>query len=233
MSRAGAAQIISALRKNPRLLLCAATGSTPTRTYELLAEEFRLAPGLFRELRVLKLDDWGGLAMDDPGTSEIYVQGNLIRPLKISANRYTGFESNPADPAKECQRIETWLSQNGPIDLCVLGLGVNGHLAMNEPASTLQPRCHVATLSATTLQHSMLANARRPPKFGLTLGMAGLLQSKKLLLLVSGGTKREPLARLLEGKISTQLPASFLWLHADALCLCDAEAAAMIKPPTI
>ena len=148
MSAAAATQIISELRKNPRLLLCAATGSTPTRTYELLAEEFQRAPDLFRELRVLKLDDWGGLAMDDPGTSEMYVQQHLIRPLTILADRYMGFESDPADPAKECQRIETWLSQNGPIDLCVLGLGVNGHLAMNEPASALQTRCHVAKLSS-------------------------------------------------------------------------------------
>jgi galactosamine-6-phosphate isomerase len=225
MSRAAAAEIISAVRQKPNLLLCAATGGSPTRTYELLHEEFQRAPKFFAELRVLKLDDWGGLAMDDPGSSEFYLQKHLLQPLRISEERYCGFRSNPADPAAECSRVAKWLAANGPIHVCVLGLGLNGHLAMNEPAESLQPFVHMAELTPLTLQHSMLAMARRRPAFGLTLGMADLLQARKILLLVSGSSKRDQTVRLFSQKISTQFPASFLWLHADAVCLADAEAA--------
>src|SRR6185436_10169248 len=121
-----------------------------------------------------------------------------------------GFQSDPADPAAECQQIAIWLAENGPIDLCVLGLGLNGHLAMNEPADALQPFVHMAELSPMTLQHPMLANSRRRPRFGLTLGMADLFQSKKVLLLVSGSAKRKQMTQLLAQRITTQFPASFL-----------------------
>jgi galactosamine-6-phosphate isomerase len=225
MSRAAAQKIISAVRQKPNLLLCAATGSSPTRTYELLQEEYQRAPKTFAALRVLKLDDWGGLAMDDPGSSEFYLRKHLLGPMQVSPDRYCGFESNPAVPAAECSRVAKWLAEHGPIDVCVLGLGLNGHLAMNEPAESLQPFVHVAALAPGTLQHPMLANSRRKPAFGLTLGMADLLQSRTILLLVSGSNKRPQMVNLLDQRISAQCPASFLWLHGNAVCLADAEAA--------
>src|SRR4051794_8061693 len=125
LSRAAAEIIISHLRQKPDLLLCAATGASPTRIYQLLVEEFRREPDAFRNLRVLKLDEWGGLAMDDPGSCEFYLQQHLLKPLAISAERYAGAQSDARFPEKECARIRQWLQENGPIDICVLGLGHN------------------------------------------------------------------------------------------------------------
>src|SRR4051812_49046883 len=98
MSHAAADFLIAELRRKPDLLLCTATGASPTRTYELLAEERGRNPALFQRLRILKLDEWGGLAMHDPGSCEAYLQQHLLGPLRVSKDRYTGFQSEPRDP---------------------------------------------------------------------------------------------------------------------------------------
>jgi galactosamine-6-phosphate isomerase len=225
VSRNAAQRILHALSRKPDLLLCPASGFTPLRTYELLAEHAAQHAADFRSLRVVKLDEWGGLAPDDPGACEAQIKTLVMGPLGITADRYFGFASNAADPQAECERIRRRLATEGPIDLCVLGLGMNGHIAMNEPAAFLQASAHVASLTESTLRHPMLADARSKPAFGLTLGMADLLASREILLLVSGAAKREPLRKLLRREITTNFPASFLWLHPNWTLLCDRESA--------
>jgi galactosamine-6-phosphate isomerase len=101
---------------------------------------------------------------------------------------------------------------------------MNGHVAMNEPAASLQPAAHLAQLTPATLAHSMLANTKSKPGYGLTLGLAEILASREILLLVCGASKREPLGRLLKREIATEFPASFLWLHPNWTLLCDRAA---------
>jgi galactosamine-6-phosphate isomerase len=151
--------------------------------------------------------------MEHAGTCETYLQKHLIAPLQISNDRYFSFQSNPTDPEQECERVQSLLEQHGTIDLCVLGLGVNGHLAFNEPGEFLQPHCHVAKLTEASLGHSMAQDMDGVKLYGLTLGMSDILASKEILLLITGSSKVEITRRLLEGKISTYLPGSFLWLH--------------------
>lgn len=211
---AAASQIIlQAIQKKPDLLLCAATGNTPTATYQALVAQKSLFPR--DQLRIFKLDEWGGVPMDHPGTCESYLQEHLIQPLNIPVDCYFSFQSNPADPEQECIRVQQLLQQEGPIDLCVLGLGVNGHLAFNEPGVFLQPHCHIAQLTEDSLGHSMTKDMRDVTLYGLTLGMSDILAAREIVLLITGPAKVEITQRLLEGKISTQLPASFLWLHPN------------------
>lgn len=215
---AAASQIIlQAIQNKPNLLLCAATGNTPTLTYQALVAQKSLFPA--GQLRIFKLDEWGGVPMDHPGTCESYLQEHLIQPLNIPADRYFSFQSNPAEPQQECIRIQQLLQQEGPIDLCVLGLGVNGHLAFNEPGTFLQPHCHVAELTEDSLGHSMAKDMQGAKLYGLTLGMSDILAAREILLLISGRSKVEVTKQLLEAKISTQLPASFLWLHSNVKVL--------------
>lgn len=223
LSRHAAGLIAKQLTLKPDSLLCLATGGTPTRLYELLNARARRQPALFRRARILKLDEWGGLPMDDPATCEMYLQNALIRPLGLQ-KRYHGFHSNPADPEAECRRMATWLRRSGPIDLCVLGLGINGHLALNEPGAQLRAESHVAELSSESLRHGMLKTTTKRPRYGLTLGMGEILQSKTILFLVSGATKKTPLKRLLEPTIRTDFPGSFLQLHPNVHLLCDRDA---------
>lgn len=216
--------VVQEIEKNRRLLICTATGNSPTGMYQQLCTEFQENPELFTQLRIIKLDEWGGVEMDQPGTCEMYLQENLLRPLHIPESRYTGFISNPENPAKECERIQEKLKTEGPVDVCILGIGLNGHLAFNEPANYLQPFCHVAELSEMTLQHAMASKMNFKPGFGFTLGMSDILHSKMILILIAGKEKREIVQKFLSKKVDSSVPASFLWLHPNVYCLIEKDA---------
>lgn len=220
LSAQAAALVISEIEAKPNLLLCAATGNSPTGLYRALAERARVDPDLFRALRVIALDEWGGLRETDPGSTSGYLRERLLDPLGISSDRFFGFDTR-ADPAHACQQMRAQLEQAGPIDVCVLGLGANGHVGFNEPASSLIPNCHVAQLTAETLQHAMIRSMKAPPDFGLTLGLQEILASRRILLLVTGKGKHQTVARLLSEEVTTTLPASLLWLHDNVDCLVD------------
>ncbi len=215
--------IISEIEKKPNLLLCAATGKSPTGTYHLLENEYQKQPKFFDHLRVIKLDEWGGIEMNNPSTCETYLQLHLIQPLKITETRYSGFSSNPEYPQKECTRIQNILDKTGPIDICILGIGMNGHLALNEPNQYLQPNSHVVKLSAKTLEHKMLTENQEKPNYGLTLGMADIMNSKMILLLIYGSNKTRIVKKFLTKRITGLVPASFLWLHPNVVCLIEKE----------
>jgi galactosamine-6-phosphate isomerase len=208
--------VIEDLINNPTALLCAATGNSPTGMYKKLSEKkdrFSV-----EGLRFIKLDEWYGPPMDNPGTCEYYLQEHLLQPLGIKPEQYTAFVSDAHGTREECERIQHYLVENGPIDLCILGIGKNGHIAFNEPDAELIAGVHLSQLMPETLQHGMAKIANFNLEYGLTLGMADILQSKKIILMVNGPHKRDILNRLLTSNISTYLPASFLWLHPNVYC---------------
>lgn len=219
LSQLGANLVLDEIRKNKSLLVCVATGNSPTGLYQLLGREYKETPKLFSEIRIVKLDEWGGLEVNHPTTCEAYIKKHLIRTIQISDDRYYGFQSNPPDPKVEFSQIQHLLENEGVIDLCILGLGMKGHLAFNEPAEFLQPECHIARLSPTSQQHEMASSIAEKPTFGFTLGIGDILKSRKILLLVSGENKNLIAKRFLSKKISTKLPASFLWLHPNTTCI--------------
>ncbi|WP_165043692.1 galactosamine-6-phosphate isomerase [Dysgonomonas sp. ZJ709] len=221
--------IIENLLQHKSLLFCAATGNSPTRMYEMLSKEYSNRSELFSQIQVIKLDEWGGLPQNHSGTCETYLQEYVIKPLKITEDRYVSFQSNALQPEKECERVQSELEKRGPIDICILGLGMNGHIAFNEPADFLQPNCHIARLSPQSLQHSMVAGEDNKPQYGLTLGMADIMGSKLIILLINGVNKREITQSFLSTKITTSLPASLLWLHPNVICLLDKEAIGDLK----
>lgn len=224
LSQQAKALIVEEIAGKKDTLLCAATGDSPTKTYELLAEEYPRQPKIFDQLRIVKLDEWGGIPMKHPESCETYLQQHLIKPLKISDSRYLSFLSEPEDPAQECKRVQNELDKQGPIDVCLLGLGMNGHIALNEPAAVLQPNCHVAEISESSQQHPMVAAMTTKPTYGLTLGMADILHSKKILILIKGAHKKTITKEFLSGRITTRVPATFLWLHPNVICLAEKEA---------
>jgi galactosamine-6-phosphate isomerase len=223
VSRHAASIITAQAEKNKELLICAATGNSPTRTYAVLQETNLKRPGLFSSINIIKLDEWGGIPMDHEGTCESYLQKHLIGPLAIDHSRYISFLSNPKNPKEECERIENALNAKGAIDICILGLGMNGHIALNEPAESLKSHAHVATLSTSSLTHPMISGSKKPT-YGLTLGVADIFQSKMILMLISGSKKKEVTREFLSGTITTQFPASLLWLHSNTVCIVDKDA---------
>ena len=221
MSDLAASLVMEELVSKPDLLLCAATGGSPEGLYRELARTAGREKSLFNQLRVMKLDEWGGVPAYYPVTCEFFLKKKLLEPLGIPGDHYISFASDPEDPEEECRQIRSRLKKEGPIDLCILGLGRNGHLGLNEPGPGLEPYCHVASLSESSIQHSMIASLDRKPRYGLTLGMQEILSSRKIIMLVSGKEKKQVAKQFLEKKITTSLPASFLWLHPRVECLVD------------
>ena len=146
-------------------------------------------PALFRGVRIVKLDEWLGLPMDHPATCETYLRENVLGPWAVPRSRYQGFRSRPRDPRAECARLARWLAPR-PLRPVRPGAGRNGHLLMNEPADGLAAGPHVARLAASTRAHSMVRAMKTPPRRGLTMGLADILRSRAILLLVSGAPRR-------------------------------------------
>jgi len=220
LSAQAAAIVAAQIERKHGLVLCAATGNSPIGLYAELARRAAIDRELFRSLKILALDEWGGTAESDPGSAAGYLRERVLTPLAISADRFIGFNAR-IDPAEACRRMRVELERVGPIDLAVLGLGRNGHVGFNEPGAALVPYCHVAQLSEETRSHAMTRLMREPPRHGLTLGMQEILAARRILLLVTGEGKQQTVARLLSEEVTTTLPASLLWLHGTVDCLID------------
>ena len=218
MGEKAASMVITEATRNPKLLLCTATGSSPLPLYERLAREAQKNAQLFREMRVIPLDEWVGLPAEQ-GSCHAYLKKEVLAPLQISKDRYYSFNPSAENLEEECGRIHNVLESQGPIDICILGLGRNGHLGFNEPADVLHPHCHIMDLAPQTQLHNMVANIPSKPTKGLTLGMKDILSSKRIVLLVSGKGKEEAKQKLHSAEISSQCPATFLWLHNKVDCL--------------
>ena len=224
MSSQAADIICDELKRKPELLLCLSAGGTPTGLYEELVRRQLRNPKLFSRFRTVGVDEWGGLHLSNPGTCRADLEMKRLDPMRIEKKRRRLFRSDAPAPQLECERMERWLAANGPIDVCILGLGLNGHVAMNEPNSALNPHTHVAKLAQSSSRHAMLKSLLRKPRYGLTLGLLDILCSQKILLLVSGEAKRPILRKLLQSQVTALLPASFLWLHPDVTVFCDQAA---------
>lgn len=220
MSIAAAKYILGKIKENNKLLLCPAAGSTPVKTYEFLVKYIKDINMDVENLRVIKLDEWGEMSADNPASCEYQIKNQLLNPLQIK--NLCGFDAVNEDIEFELKKCDTYLLQNGPIDVCILGLGLNGHLGFNEPAKDfLKPFSHRVSLSTASLTHKMILEINNKPKFGMTLGMQSILSSKLIVLLVSGRSKRDAFAELMKEQIDTNFPASFLWLHNNVICFCD------------
>ena len=216
-----AAQLIGQeVQKNPELLFCAATGGSPTGMYAEMAKQ----KSIYTQMRVIKMDEWGIIPLSHPDSCESYLIKHLLGPLEIEADRYTSFDTAPDVVEDECQRLDQFMKSNGPLDICILGLGKNGHIAFNEPASSLNPDFHKAVLAESTIAHDPALSQGSEPAYGLCVGMEGIMQSKKIIFLITGKGKQDAVKRIMERKIGTDCPASLLWMHPNVECLIDSSA---------
>jgi galactosamine-6-phosphate isomerase len=208
--------VLDAVRRKPDLVLCAATGMSPTGLYAYLAQHAKQEPALFGRMRVLKLDEWLGLPLNDPGSCESYIDRHVLRPLGVTRDRYFGFDAHAGNPTEECARVHDQVVELG-IDVAVLGVGADGHIGLNRPAATLPPFAHVVAFDPSARPHAMLTG--RGPTGGMTLGMGELLSAETIVLLAPGIVKRAVVDRLAHPTVTTEFPVSLLWLHPRSVCL--------------
>jgi glucosamine-6-phosphate deaminase len=214
-----AADLIGAeLESKPRSVLGLPTGSTPLGLYAELVHRSRAGAVRLAEARIFDLDEYCGLPPDDPSSYAAFIRQHVQLPLALDPGHLRLFRGDASDPDAECVEYESELANLGGIDICVLGLGENGHIAFNEPGSAWDARTRVVELSVSTRARIEAdANGPRPvPTHGLTLGIQNVLEARQALLLISGPRKLAAKAALARGIEDPAWPVTSLLRHPNA-----------------
>lgn len=222
---AAAALVAEALRSKPDAVLGLPTGNTPVPVYEHLVAQQRRGAVNFSRARVAMLDEYLG-AGDRPISFFHWLREHFLGPAGIAADRVLRMPSQPEGIAAACAAYEAQLAAWGGCDLQLLGLGLTGHIGFNEPGSPPDSHTRVVPLSPVTREaNEEYWPGEEVPAFGVTTGIATLLQARRLVLLVNGERKAEILHRTLEGPIGPEVPASFLRHGQDVWIVADRPAA--------
>lgn len=224
MSRAAADFVCRFCTEHPRALVALPAGRTPRGMYRLLAREMsHRAPDASR-LRFLNLDEYVGILPSDRRSFFAELHERFLDPLRIGAARVRLLNGHAGDLRQECDAYEQYIRDGGGIDLAILGIGTNGHIAFNEPGTSFDARTHVAALSAETRGALQRRFGRELPREGLTLGIATILEARVVLLLASGEGKARALRRAFCSVPTPLIPASALQGHPGLTVAADADA---------
>lgn len=220
--------IAQAVGAQPSLVLGLPTGRTPLNVYrELVALHARGALSL-AQAHTFNLDEFWGVSPEDGGSFRAYMDRHFFGKVDLAPAHIHFLDGLAPDADVECARYDAELRAAGGLDLLLLGIGANGHVAFNEPADSLQAPCHRVRLSRETRQANAALfgdDATRVPLEALTLGMGAILQARKVVLLALGAGKAEAVAAMVKGRVTARCPASFLQLHRDVDVWLDPEAA--------
>jgi glucosamine-6-phosphate deaminase len=230
-ARALAQDIARRVSLNPRLVLGLPTGRTAIPLYDELVALSRAHAIDFSHVTTFNLDEFLGLAADDPRSYHAFMRQHLFDHVSLSPRRTHLLNGVARDVSGECARFERAIARAGGIDFMVLGLGGNGHIGFNEPSRSLVTRTHRTRLSGSTRRaNAFLFDHRRGvPREALSMGMGTILRARRIVLLVTGRSKAKAVARVLSGQLTTRVPASFLQLHRDVEVWLDEAAASLVS----
>lgn len=229
MSEAAASVVASLIARRPDAVLMVPTGTTPLGMYRRLVAMHRAGDLDLRRATFFNLDEYLGLPPDHPASYHVYMRENFYGLVDADPARVHVPDGAAADPERECERYEREIRAAGGIDLCVLGIGRNGHIGFNEPGASFGSRTRVVRLAESTrLVNAADFDADRAPEFALSVGMATISEARAVLLLASGTNKAGAVAAAVEGEISERVPASALRRHPEVRFLVDREAASRL-----
>lgn len=228
VARVAAGLFADLVQARPRAVLGFATGSTPERTYAEMVRRHRL--GLkFCGITSFNLDEYWGLDGDHPQSYRFFMNKRLFEGTDIRPWNAHLLNGKAANPFLECQAYETKILAMGGVDLWLLGIGANGHIAFNEPGSPVDCRTRLVSLSEATIAANsdgrFFKNASEVPRCALTVGIGTLREAKRIVLLATGAGKAPAIARAVEGPFTPDCPASLLQDHTDCTFILDREAA--------
>lgn len=220
-----AADLVQALlAENPRLVMALPTGRTPMAFYSELAGR-KLD---FSHARSFNLDEYVGLSHDDPNSFARYMHEHFFRHVELAQHLVPNGLAR--DLALEAAEYEDSIKAVGGLDLAILGLGADGHIAFNEPSSSLGSRTRVQALHASTRQANMGSFPDgKVPTHGITMGVGTILEARRVLLLATGKPKAGILRKVIEGPVTSMVPATALQLHPRVTALVDDEAASELE----
>lgn len=226
-----AANIISAqVILKPTSVLGLATGSTPVGTYKQLIEWYEKGDIDFSQVTTINLDEYKGLGAADVQSYRYFMNDNLFNHVNVNKDRTFVPNGLTEDPEEACKAYDDLIATCGGIDLQLLGIGGNGHIGFNEPTDSYIKATHVVTLSENTRSTNarFFASMEEVPTHAITMGIGGIMEAKKILLLASGKAKAQAIYDALYGPITPQVPASILQLHPDVIVVADEEALSLL-----
>jgi glucosamine-6-phosphate deaminase len=225
-----AADIVAELvTAKPDAVMALPAGNTPRPVYAELARRHRAEGLSFARATAFSLDEYVGLGPDHAASFRRFMTDELYRHIDLPRERRHAPDGEAADLNAACEHYERTIAAAGGFDLCLLGIGGNGHIAFNEPGAPTDSRTHVVMLADDT-RRALAASfgAERIPSQAITIGVATILGARRCVLLAYGAAKAGVIARAVRGPATPDLPASALQLHADATIIVDAAAASQL-----
>lgn len=226
-----AAQVVAELvRRKPQCVLGLATGGTPLGAYKELIRMHREEGLDFSRVTTFNLDEYVGLGPTHPQSYRYFMQKNLFDHINIDPSRTFVPDGRALDFEAHCRQYEHRIEDAGGIDLQVLGVGSDGHIAFNEPGSSLGSRTRLKTLTSKTIKDNarFFGSEEQVPKLAVTMGVGTILESRRCLLLAIGSNKAAAIRSTIEGPVTAQITASALQLHREVVVIVDEEAASWL-----
>ncbi|RDU37674.1 glucosamine-6-phosphate deaminase [Neobacillus piezotolerans] len=230
MSKTAGEMIAEKVRANPEIVLGLATGGTPVGTYQYLIEDHRKKGTSYSRVSSVNLDEYIGLPKTDPNSYYSFMKTNLFDHLDINPEQTFIPDGSAADLEEECANYERKIAALGGVDLQLLGIGRNGHIAFNEPGTPFESRTHVISLAEDTIKDNarFFSSPEEVPTKAITMGIATILESKEIILLATGKSKAEALYSLVKGEVTEDFPASILQRHGNVTIIADEDALSLI-----
>ena len=219
-----ARRVVDLVSRTPQLVLGLPTGRTPLPLYAELIRLARERAVDWSRVRTFNLDEFVGLGEGDRGSYRTFMSDRLFDPIGLAPSQIEFPDGRAPDLDAECERYEAALTRAGGLDVLILGIGVNGHIGFNEPADALAARTHVVTLDDRTRAANALwftGDLSRVPRRALTMGMGTILGARSIVLIATGEAKSDAVRAMIEGGVTTRVPASFLQLHPQVTVMLD------------
>ncbi|MBN1475732.1 glucosamine-6-phosphate deaminase [Candidatus Sumerlaeota bacterium] len=231
MSKAAADVIAEQILRKPNAVLGLATGGTPVGTYKELIRRHKEGKLDFSKIVTFNLDEYLGLPTTHDQSYHYFMYDNLFSHVNINPQNVHVPSGTAVNVEEFCEWYEDEIDKAGGIDLQLLGIGGDGHIAFNEPGSSLGSRTRMKTLTEETIEDNARFFDKREdvPRFAITMGVGTILEAKKLLLVANGEKKAETVAKFIEGPITSQVTASALQLHPHAIVILDEGAASKLE----
>nr|WP_293839818.1 glucosamine-6-phosphate deaminase [uncultured Arsenicibacter sp.] len=229
LSQHAAEHIAALLKRKPDALICLASGATPIGTFHQLVDLAQTGHANLNQCSFIGLDEWVGMGPDDDGSCSYHLYHDLFIPLGIPAERIHYFNAKADDLAAECRRIDAAIAAHGGLDLLLVGIGLNGHIALNEPGTPFTNYCHVIDLHETTITVGQKYFTKPTPLTkGITIGLQHLMDAKEVILMANGQGKAAVIHQALTAPVSTDFPATIIQRHPNALVWVDEPAGALM-----
>ncbi|NUP89659.1 MAG: glucosamine-6-phosphate deaminase [Candidatus Sumerlaeia bacterium] len=231
MSKVAADIIADQIKRRPNCVLGLATGGTPVGTYKELIRRHKEGKLDFSKVVTFNLDEYVGLPVTHDQSYHYFMHDNLFNHVNVAPQNVHVPPGMAPDIEAACAWYEQEIDKAGGIDLQLLGIGGDGHIAFNEPGSSLASRTRLKTLTEETIKDNarFFEKESDVPRFAVTMGVGTILEARKLLLIANGKKKAKVTAEFIEGPITSQITATALQLHPNAVVVLDEEAASELK----